>query len=250
MQPGDAGSGRRSDRGRLRSSRPVPSLHGLTEMAARERAYHDLRYRILTGRLAPGTTLLETELAALLSLSRTPVREAVIKLADEGLVDVRPRHGVTVRALSLQDFADILDVFSALEVRAFELAAARGLSAEEARRLERMLDEMENATSAGDIARWSDLDDEFHSEIVALCSNQRLQTAVNAFWGQQYRARMMILPLRPLPVESDAEHRITFAALRSGDRALTREKHSAHRDRADRQQLDLLRRSLGSSGLA
>ena len=45
---------------RVRASRPVPSLQGLTEMPARDRAYHDLRYRILTGRLAPGTTLLET----------------------------------------------------------------------------------------------------------------------------------------------------------------------------------------------
>ena len=77
-------------------------------MPARDRAYHDLRYRILTGRLAPGTTLLETELAALLSLSRTPVREAAIKLADEGLVSIRARHGITVRDLSLRDVADIL----------------------------------------------------------------------------------------------------------------------------------------------
>ena len=127
---------------RVRASRPVPSLQGLTEMPARDRAYHDLRYRILTGRLAPGTTLLETELAALLSLSRTPVREAVIKLEEEGLVEVRPRHGVTVKALSLQDFGHILNVFSALEVRAVELAAARGLTEPEAQALIRMLDQM------------------------------------------------------------------------------------------------------------
>ncbi|MFG6079748.1 GntR family transcriptional regulator [Paracoccus litorisediminis] len=237
-------------RGKGRSTRSVPSLHGLTEMAARERAYHDLRYRILTGRLAPGTTLLETELAGLLSLSRTPVREAVIKLEEEGLVEVRPRHGVTVKALSLQDFANILDVFSALEVRAFELTAERGLTPEQTRLLERMVEDMEVATASGDIARWSDLDDEFHSEVVALCGNQRLQTALNAFWGQQYRARMMILPTRPLPEESNAEHRSVLDALKQGDRALTRERHNAHRDRADKQQLELLSRSLGSSGLA
>ncbi|WP_209021218.1 GntR family transcriptional regulator [Paracoccus ravus] len=247
MPQGEVTSGRR---GKARSSRSVPSLQGLTEMAARERAYHDLRYRILTGRLAPGTTLLETELAALLALSRTPVREAVIKLEEEGLVEVRPRHGVTVKALSLQDFANILDVFSALEIRAFELSAERGLSPEQARLLDRMVEDMETATANGDIARWSDLDDEFHSEVVALCGNQRLQTALNAFWAQQYRARMMILPLRPLPEDSNAEHRAVLEALKLGDRALTRERHSAHRDRADKQQLALLRRSLGSSGLA
>ncbi|WP_198406680.1 GntR family transcriptional regulator [Paracoccus yeei] len=235
---------------RVRASRPVPSLQGLTEMPARDRAYHDLRYRILTGRLAPGTTLLETELAALLSLSRTPVREAVIKLEEEGLVEVRPRHGVTVKALSLQDFGHILNVFSALEVRAVELAAARGLTEPEAQALTRMLDQMEAATAAGDITRWSDIDDEFHAAIVALCGNQRLQDAISAFWGQQYRARLMILPLRPLPEDSDREHRLILAALRAGDRGLARERHNAHRDRADVQQMELLRRSLGANGLA
>ena len=245
MRPGDP-----VPRKKGRASRPVPSLQGLTEMPARDRAYHDLRYRILTGRLAPGTTLLETELAGLLSLSRTPVREAVIKLEEEGLVEVRPRHGVTVKALSLQDFANILDVFSALEVRAVELVAARGISGAEAQVLERMLDEMEAATAAGDIPRWSDLDDEFHSQIVTLCGNGRLQDAISAFWGQQYRARLMILPLRPLPVDSDLEHRAILRALKAGDRMLARARHNAHRDRADAQQLELLRRSLGSNGLA
>lgn len=219
-------------------------------MPARDRAYHDLRYRIMTGRLAPGTTLLETELAGLLSLSRTPVREAVIKLEEEGLVEVRPRHGVTVKALSLQDFGNILDVFSALEVRAFELAAERGLTREQVLGLERMLDDMEAATLSGDVARWSDMDDELHSQIVALSGNSRLQDAISAFWGQQYRARLMILPLRPLPVQSDIEHRGVLQALAAGDRNLTRARHNAHRDRADKQQLELLRQSLGSSGLA
>jgi DNA-binding GntR family transcriptional regulator len=244
MRPAESGS-RKRDRG----ARPVPSLQGLTDMPARDRAYHDLRYRILTGRLAPGTTLLETELAALLSLSRTPVREAVIKLEEEGLVEVRPRHGVTVKALSLQDFAHILNVFSALEVRAFELAAERGLPLAEATRLERMLDEMEAVTER-DIARWSDLDDELHASVVALCGNARLQDTISAFWGQQYRARLMILPLRPPPVDSNNEHRGILEALRLGDRALTRARHHAHRDRADAQQLALLHRSLGANGLA
>ena len=59
----------------------------------------------------------------LLGLSRTPVREAAIRLAEEGLVSIRPRHGITVVDLTLVDFRDILDVFSALEVRAVALAA-------------------------------------------------------------------------------------------------------------------------------
>ncbi|KGJ06353.1 transcriptional regulator [Paracoccus halophilus] len=209
-------------------------------MAARDRAYHDLRYRILTGRLAPGTTLLETELAALLSLSRTPVREAAIKLAEEGLVSIRARHGITVRELTLRDVAEILDVFSALEIRAVALVARRGLARAEHDHLAGLLDRMEQSTEAGDIARWSDMDDDFHAGMVSLCGNPRLLRTLGEYWGQQYRARMLILPLRPSPRQSDIEHREILAAVGAGNEDAARRLHQRHRARADAQQLALL----------
>ena len=227
-----------------RATRPRPTLSGVEHMPARDRAYHDLRYRILTGRLAPGTTLLETELAALLSLSRTPVREAAIKLADEGLVSIRARHGITVRDLSLRDVAEILDVFSALEIRAVALVARRGLSKPEYDHLAGLLDRMERHTASGDIARWSDLDDDFHSSMVSLCGNGRLQRTLGEYWGQQFRARMLVLSLRPSPQQSDAEHREILAAVQARDEAGARHAHTRHRARADAQQLALLRTRL------
>lgn len=236
--------------GPKRVGRPLPSLSGMAGLGARERACCELRYRILTGRLAPGTTLLETELAALLSLSRTPVREAAIRLAEEGLVDVRPRHGITVRGLALSDVADILAVFSALEVRAVELTARRGLDGYERRTLAGLLARMERATGRGDIAGWSDLDDDFHSAIVGLCGNPRLQATLGDYWGQQYRARQLIVALRPLPVDSDAEHRMILATLEAGDPAAARAAHQIHRDHADERQLALLRRRMGERGIA
>ena len=227
-----------------RATRPRPTLSGVEDMPARDRAYHDLRYRILTGRLAPGTTLLETELAALLSLSRTPVREAAIKLADEGLVSIRARHGITVCDLSLRDVADILDVFSALEVQAVALVARRGLSRPEHDHLSGLLDRMERHTASGDIARWSDLDDDFHSSMVSLCGNGRLQRTLGEYWGQQFRARMLILSLRPSPVQSDLEHREILAAVFARDEIAARRAHERHRARADAQQLALLKTRL------
>ncbi|WP_220443682.1 GntR family transcriptional regulator [Paracoccus luteus] len=234
--------------GSARVGRPLPTLTGLAALGARDRAYHHLRHRILTGSLAPGTTLLETELAALLGVSRTPVREATIRLAEEGLVEIRPRHGVRVRGLTLADVRDILDVFSALEVRAVELVARRGLAADEGRVLTALLARMERATAAGDIAAWSDLDDDFHSAIVGLCGNPRLLGTLGEYWGQQFRARALIVPLRPAPVQSDTEHRAIVAALIAGDAGRARMLHAAHRDRADAQQMDLMRRSLGAGG--
>ncbi|TRW99728.1 GntR family transcriptional regulator [Paracoccus sp. M683] len=216
-------------------------MAGIAGLPARDRAYHDLRYRILTGRLAPGTTLLETELAALLSLSRTPVREATIRLAEEGLIDIRPRHGVTVRSLTLNDVRDILDVLSALEIRAVELVAKRGLGPEEHGRLLHMLDRMERLTEAGDIAQWSDMDDDFHSAVAGMCGNGRLLSALDEYWGQQYRPRTMIVPLRPKPTLSNIEHRGIVEALAAGDPEAARLAQQRHRARADQQQLDLLR---------
>lgn len=230
-----------------RAARPRPMPSQAAGMSARDRAYHDLRYRILTGRLAPGTTLLETELAALLGLSRTPVREAAIRLAEEGLVSIRPRHGVTVVDLSLADFRDILEVFSALEVRAVALAASRPLGPAAREALTQLVQRMERATAEGDITRWSDLDDDFHSTLVGLCGNPRLQRTIGEYWGLQYRGRRLILPHRPLPTASDAEHRVILDAVLVGDVAGAHAAHLAHRARADRDQLAILHRAVTPS---
>ena len=108
---------------------------------------------------------------------------------------------------------DILDVFSALEVRAVALAAARPPAPADAARLTQLVQRMERATEAGDIARWSDLDDDFHSTLVGLCGNARLLRSIGEYWGQQYRGRRLILPHRPLPEDSNREHRVILQAV-------------------------------------
>ncbi|MBN7758241.1 GntR family transcriptional regulator [Nitratireductor aquimarinus] len=222
-------------------SRPRPSLQGIGKMPARDRAYHELKFRILEGRLPPGTTLLETEVASLLSLSRTPVREALIRLEEEGLVDVRPRHGITVKALTVDEIEQIYQVFSALEVKAAQLTARRGISAEDHKRLDGILTQMERASQRGDIESWSELDDEFHSELVGLCGNPRLLSMLRQLWDMQYHARRAITKLRPLPLVSDREHRAILAAIAAGNAEEATRLHQAHRDRADQQLLSLLR---------
>ncbi|MBP0617215.1 GntR family transcriptional regulator [Jiella sp. KSK16Y-1] len=222
-------------------SRPRPTLAGVASLPARDRAYHDLKFRILEGRLPPGTKLLEAEVASLLSLSRTPVREALIRLEEEDLVEVRPRRGITVKSQSLEDLASIYDILSPLEVKAAALLARRGLKDEEVRRLSGLLDQMERETERGDIVQWSHLDNVFHSELVGLCGNPRLQAALRLCWDQQYRAHMAIVKLRPEPTQSDREHRAIFEAIRANDERLASHLHAQHRERADRMALTLLR---------
>lgn len=222
-------------------SRPRPSRAGLEGRPARERAYQELKYRILEGLLKPGTTMLETEVADLLAVSRTPIREALIKLQEERLVAVRPRHGFTVLEQSLDDLAEIYEVFSTLEVRAARLAASAPVAADALARLDALMDRMETATAARDIADWSHLDDLYHAEIVSLCGNRRLQETLRTYWDEQYRVRMLIVSLRPLPDQSNSEHRAIAAAIRAGDPDEAERLHRQHRARADEQAIRLLR---------
>jgi DNA-binding GntR family transcriptional regulator len=67
-----------------------------------EQAYRELKRRILDNELAPGAVLLEQELASLLGMSRTPVREAMVRLEKEGAVEIRPRHGMRVLPISAE----------------------------------------------------------------------------------------------------------------------------------------------------
>jgi DNA-binding GntR family transcriptional regulator len=83
-----------------------------------------MRQRILDNEWTPGFRALEQELALSLGMSRTPVREAAIRLQKEGLVKVVPRHGITVLPVSVDDMRDIYDMLTALEPMAAELACA------------------------------------------------------------------------------------------------------------------------------
>jgi DNA-binding GntR family transcriptional regulator len=103
-----------------------------------ERAYAELRARIVTLRLAPGTALREDELMSELAIGRTPLREAVKRLALENLVAVQPRSGTYVTSVDAADIVHIAEVRAELEAHAAELAARR-LDAESRERAEALL---------------------------------------------------------------------------------------------------------------
>jgi DNA-binding GntR family transcriptional regulator len=90
-----------------------------------ERAYHELRDRIVTLRLAPGTVLREDELMQEMGIGRTPLREAVKRLSLEGLVEVQPRRGTFVSSVDAADIVNITEVRAELEGFAAALAARR-----------------------------------------------------------------------------------------------------------------------------
>jgi DNA-binding GntR family transcriptional regulator len=106
------------------SSSPAVDAAGSGRLFA-DRAYHELRDRIVTLRLPPGTVLREDELMRELEIGRTPLREAVKRLALENLVAVRPRRGTFVSGVEASDIVHITEVRAELEGYAAELAALR-----------------------------------------------------------------------------------------------------------------------------
>ena len=114
---------------------------GIENLTLWQRVHEHLRQEILDNRLPPGSELNEVALSQSLGVSRGPVREALGRLASEGLVTVRPRRGAVVTALSAQEFLAAYQLREALETLAIRLAVPR-LGPDELARLQALVDEM------------------------------------------------------------------------------------------------------------
>lgn len=207
---------------------------------AAERAFRDVRARILSGELPPGALLLESELGAQLGLSRTPAREAMVRLAEEGLVELRPRHGMRVLPISATDMRDIYEVLTELEAAAARRCAGNGLPATTLTALEASVSAMDEALGAGDLDGWAAADDRFHALLLQACGNPRLATAASGFLDKTRRARAATLHLRPRPIASNDDHRALVAAIRARNPAAAEAIHRAHRQKAGAMLADLL----------
>jgi DNA-binding GntR family transcriptional regulator len=205
-------------------------------------AYASIRRRILDNVYPPGHQVLEQALAEELGISRTPMREALVRLAEEGLVEVVPRHGMRVLPVSPVDMAEIYTVLTALESAAAEMVASRRPSEDELRPLMRATRDMEAALERDDLDDWAGADERFHQTLVALAGNRMLTQTVANFWDRAHRARMVTLRMRPKPMDSTHEHMALVERLRAGDVVGAVEANRAHRSRASRELLALFER--------
>ena len=206
------------------------------------RAEEALREMIFAGDLPAGSDHLETELAERLGMSRTPVREAALALAAQGLVELRPRKGLRVLPVSPRDMREIYDVLTELESLAAEDAARAGHDMAALTPLTAAIDAMDAALKEGDRIAWAAADDRFHSELVRLGGNSRVQAIAAMMSDQVRRARRVTLFMRPLPVKSNDDHRAVLDAIAGGDPAAARRLHHAHRRHARAMLTDLLER--------
>ncbi|GAA0487332.1 GntR family transcriptional regulator [Streptomyces stramineus] len=196
----------------------MPSVPALTvkQPPAAERVYTHIKEGVLHRRYEGGTLLTEGDLADAVGVSRTPVREALLRLEAEGLIKLYPKKGALVLAVSAQEIADVVE--TRLLVEKYAAAKAVPASRQLIARLEELLDDMSRAAAAGDLAAVSVSDRAFHAEIVRSAGNQILSRLYDQLRDRQLRMGVAVMHAHPDRIaKNHAEHTEILQALRAGD---------------------------------
>jgi DNA-binding GntR family transcriptional regulator len=196
-----------------------------------ERAYTALREQILVNHLKPGHQALEEEISQHLGMSRTPVREALIRLSQEGLVEIVPRRGIRITPITPRDVREVGQVLACLECEAIRLLALRRPTRELLAPLDGAVAAMDAATEVEDMDSWSAADLRFHRLLFELCGNSHLEAAAQGFLDKAHRFRLLSTPMRTPPLSSNASHAAVVEAVRRGDPETAVAIHRMHKDR-------------------
>jgi DNA-binding GntR family transcriptional regulator len=212
------------------SSQPIPrskSLH--------EQTYQALRANILSGQLAPGDRLIETQLAQQLQVSRTPIREAMRQLQREGLIVGDSNEGLRVTSITAADAIHLYDCRIGLEQMSVA-AACEHITAAQLQALESTILQAEKLIqrSASDLsnalvnAQLLDLDFQFHHTIAESAGNKWLVSLLDQVFDKMTLLRLQTTRQNPKVLELRVEHRQIFEAIAQRDRAAAVEMICTH----------------------
>jgi DNA-binding GntR family transcriptional regulator len=204
------------------------SLAPLTDTPSLDKlAYQKIKQAILTFQFLPNQNLVEGELAAQLGISKTPVRDALMRLEREGLVMRQPYKGTFVTDINKQDMVNIFEIRVVLEGLAVRLAVD-ALTPADFNRLEHLLEVHERALQDKNYGRASEINNEFHGVIIGKCSNARLQEMLMNLDDHLKRYRLLSVAQGTRMEKSIPEHRQIFEALRAGDATLAEQSMKQH----------------------
>jgi DNA-binding GntR family transcriptional regulator len=191
---------------------PFPAARTLSDQV-----YHAVRARIMAGALAPGTFLREKDLETM-GVSRTPIREALGRLASEGFLERLPHRGFRVPEESLGNLLELYPIVSSLELLAGRLAFER-FTAEDIGRLRDLNARLAEARDRGDVRAMLDLNTAFHRFITERGGNRRLALLLDDLRSQLTRLELWYYSGRERTQRSIQEHEEIIAAVERGDRA-------------------------------
>lgn len=181
-----------------------------------ERAYGSLRASIVGGRLKPGERLLEPVVAHELGISRSPVREAIRRLQQDGFVMIRPRLGAFVALVTQEEVDDIYRIRGALEGVAAALAAERRTD-RDLRRMSEVLERMSLNADSGDEDDVVDAADRFHQSIYDAAKSPRLSALLESIHHRVAQFRNLSLRVPGRAHEAAVGHRQLLDAIGVGD---------------------------------
>lgn len=197
----------------------TPRESRLTALA--EKAYVAVKAMVLENKLHGGEYLSEEELAQLLGMSRTPVREALVQLQTERLITIVPRRGVRVEPLTVEDMREVYELLEWLESQAASALAQRSDRESFLVELRSLNLQMKKALAASDMTAWAKANDLFHIRLVASAGNRRLVAICENLLDQSQRVRAFTLRARKPPVRTTNAHARMLKAIEAGhaDRA-------------------------------
>jgi DNA-binding GntR family transcriptional regulator len=198
------------------TTRPVlREINDMTGSLA-QRVYQSLKEAIMTLGLPPGTVLRKGEICSQLGVSRSPVSEALTRLASDGLVDVVPQSATRVSYFSMSEIREGAFLREALELAAVD-KVARECTTGQLAQLTRSLRLQTLLVEDEDYAGFYEADEDLHHMIMAFTGYARVGTVAATAWLQVDRARQLLLPTPGRILETVEEHRAVVDAIRAGD---------------------------------
>jgi DNA-binding GntR family transcriptional regulator len=199
----------------------------ITRKPLRDQAYQAILDRVYRGDLPPGTRVKDTTLASQLGVSRTPVREALLQLSREGVLDADMGRGFRVCRLDPSEMREVGSILSVLEVLALKNAAE--FPPVNLNRLSEI--DVEIGQTRGDVHRVVDLEEEWHRSLLLGCSNRRLREILTNLWQVPRRYMRAYLRGTGRVSLSTQHHARILEALRRHDRETAAARLSLHWER-------------------
>lgn len=196
-----------------------------------EHVYQEIRRAIITGQIAGGSRLNESSLAAELSVSRTPVREALHKLALEKLLHAIPRAGYIVEEMSDHDIRDLFKTRMAIEKLAATWAMEH-VTANELQRMEENLQRALDVLQSGLTQEMVDLDTAFHGIIYRASRSKNLMRICNTLGDHTLKYRIALMHIPELAIKTCDDHMAIFNALRDKDLPRLKQVIESHMQQA------------------
>ena len=215
----------------VRSANASPRRNGRPRAAtASARIYSDLRAELVSMERRPGEVILEAEIALSYGVSRTPVREAILKLSDEGLVEIFPQSGIFVSRIPLAALPEAIIIRKALEETTARLAAERATPSQ-ILTLHSILERQREADAASDRDGFHQADETFHATIAEVARYPGIWTLILQVKVNVDRFRRLTLPQTGRMAQVIAEHAVILAAIEQREPEGARRAMGAHLER-------------------